>query len=130
MRNKANRLTKKPGPIVSVRADSDFTYLLAALTGKDGTFQSQSEAIYQGLYEMGNRMGIKTPLGDQYETLSNTSSTEGQEKIYYNDDDDDDCALFGVEEISPHIIDGLVYIRNASPLLTEEDLEMLGKRGS
>lgn len=80
MRNKANRLAKSPDSIVAVRADSDFSHLLAALTGKgsdeDGPFQSQSEAIYQALYEMANRMGIKTPLGGRYETLSDFHLTE------------------------------------------------------
>lgn len=85
MRNKANRLTKDPGPIVAVRADSDFSYLLDVLIGKgaesDGFFQSQSEAIYHALYDMANRIGIKTPLGERYETLSDFHRSKMAESL-------------------------------------------------
>jgi hypothetical protein len=74
MGQKSNRLAKHVDSMITFRADGNIRYLLAALTSlggpKESTFTNQSEVIYEALYQFANKLGIKTPLGGEYETLS------------------------------------------------------------
>ena len=74
MGQKPNRLAKHVDSMVTFRADGDIRYLLAVLTrlgdSKESIFTNQSEVIYEALYQLANKLGIKTPLGGEYETLS------------------------------------------------------------
>lgn len=74
MGQKPNRLAKHVDSMVAFRADSDIRYLLSHLTNsgasKGTAFTNQSEVIYEALYQLANNLGIKTPLGGEYETLS------------------------------------------------------------
>ena len=68
MGKKFNRLAKHPTSVLSIRTDGEFQYVLKVLMGSE-IFQTQSEVIYQAIYELANRHGIKTSLGGLYGTL-------------------------------------------------------------
>ena len=91
MGQKPNRLAKHVDSMVAFRADSDIRYLLSVLTNsvtsKGATFTNQSEAIYEALDQLANKLGIKTPLGGEYETLGKRAQIDQLLRIQELSDD-------------------------------------------